>query len=238
MSDLLSLDSVTAGYGDAVVLEDVSLEVGEGGSLALLGRNGAGKTTLLLTIMGLARQHGGILQLSGANLAALPTHRRARAGLGWVPQERWVFPSLTVTEHLTSVAHPGHWNASRVFDLFPRLHERRHNHGNELSGGEQQMLAIGRALTLNPKVLLLDEPMEGLAPILVQELSRAIRRMVQDAGLALLLVEQHARLALELTAQAVVLDRGRVVHASSSLALLADTATQERLLAVSIGERS
>ena len=149
-----------------------------------------------------------------------------------------MFPSLTVEEHLTSVARPGHWNAARVFELFPRLRERRRNHGNELSGGEQQMLAIGRALTLNPRVLLLDEPMEGLAPILVKELSGAIRRMVEDGGLALVLVEQHVRLALELTSQAVVLERGRVVHASSSLALLADAPTQERLLAVSIGERT
>src|SRR5262249_34740436 len=150
----------------------------------------------------------------------------------------WVFPSLTVEEHLTSMARSGPWDAARVFELFPRLAERRRNHGNQLSGGEQQMLAIGRALTLNPRILLLDEPMEGLAPILVQEASAAIRKMVQDGGLALVLVEQHARLALGLTAQAVVLDRGRVVHASSSLALLADTATQDRLLAVSTGARA
>jgi branched-chain amino acid transport system ATP-binding protein len=238
MSDLLRLDGATAGYGDAVVLEDMTIGIEAGGSLAVLGRNGAGKTTLLLTIMGFTRLRAGCIRLDGADLAPLPTYRRARAGLGWVPQERWVFPSLTVAEHLTSVARPGPWNAARVFDLFPRLAERRHNHGNELSGGEQQMLAIGRALTLNPRVLLLDEPMEGLAPILVQELSGAIRKMVQDGGLALMLVEQHARLALELTAQAVILERGRVAHASSSLALLADAPTQERLLAVSAGGRA
>ena len=235
MSDLLRLDGVTAGYGDAVVLEEVSLEVGAGGSVAVLGRNGAGKTTLLLTIMGFTRQHAGRVELYGADIAALPTHRRARAGIGWVPQERWVFPSLTVDEHLTSVARPGDWDVARVFELFPRLRERRRNHGNQLSGGEQQMLAIGRALTLNPRVLLLDEPMEGLAPVLVQELSVAIRKMVEESGVALVLVEQHARLALGMTAQAVVLDRGRVVHASSSLALLADTPALERLVTVSSG---
>jgi branched-chain amino acid transport system ATP-binding protein len=230
---LLRLDDVRAGYGDAVVLEDVSLALDAGGSLAVLGRNGAGKTTLLLTMMGFTRLHAGSLRLYGADITTLATHRRARAGLGWVPQERWVFPSLTVEEHLTSVARPGHWDAVRVFELFPRLRERRHNKGNELSGGEQQMLAMGRALTLNPRVLLLDEPMEGLAPILVQELSVAIRRMVDEGGLALVLVEQHARVALGLTAQAIVLERGRVVHASSSLALLADSPTLERLVTVS-----
>jgi len=238
MADLLRLETVSAGYGDALVVEEVSLSVGAGESLALLGRNGAGKTTLLLTIMGLTRMVGGRIDLYGTDLGGVPTHRRARAGLGWVPQERWVFPSLTVEEHLTSVARPGHWDAARVFELFPRLRERRQNGGNELSGGEQQMLAIGRALTLNPRVLLLDEPMEGLAPILVRELGGAIRRMVEGSGMALLLVEQHARLALELTASAVVLDRGRVVHASTSASLLADAPTLERLVTVSAGGRA
>jgi len=230
MRDLLCLEGVSAGYGDALVLEDVRLALAAGASVALLGRNGAGKTTLLLTIMGLARLLGGRVTFYGSDLAGVPTYRRARAGLGWVPQERWVFPSLTVEEHLTSVARPGHWDAARVFKLFPRLHDRRRNGGNELSGGEQQMLAIGRALTLNPRVLLLDEPMEGLAPILARELGDAIRGLARESGMALVLVEQHARMALELTGTALVLERGRVVHASSSASLLADPATLARLM--------
>jgi branched-chain amino acid transport system ATP-binding protein len=234
MADLLRLEAVTAGYGDAVVLEEVSLALERGGSLALLGRNGAGKTTLVLTIMGFTRVRGGRLRLGDADLGAMPSHRRARAGLGWVPQERWVFPSLTVEEHLTSVARPGHWNLRNVFALLPRLEERRRNRGNQLSGGEQQMLAIARALMLNPRVLLLDEPMEGLAPILVQELAGAIRRMVDESGVALVLVEQHVRVALALTAQAMVLDRGRVVHEGGSAALAADAEAMGRLAGVSL----
>jgi branched-chain amino acid transport system ATP-binding protein len=230
MRDLLCLEGVSAGYGDALVLEDVRLALAAGASVALLGRNGAGKTTLLLTIMGMTRLLGGRVTFYGSDLTGVPTYRRARAGLGWVPQERWVFPSLTVEEHLTSVARPGHWDAARVFQLFPRLHERRRNGGNELSGGEQQMLAIGRALTLNPRVLLLDEPMEGLAPILARELGDAIRGLAREGGMALVLVEQHARLALELTGTALVLERGRVVHASSSASLLADPTTLARLM--------
>jgi len=232
MPDLLRVEAVTAGYGEAVVLDEVSLSVAAGSSVAVLGRNGAGKTTLLLTIMGFARMHGGRLWLRGADLGGLAPHRRARAGLGWVPQERWVFPSLTVEEHLTALARPGPWTAARVFKLFPRLGERRRNGGNQLSGGEQQMLAIGRALTLNPELLLLDEPMEGLAPILVQEVAAAIREMVEERGMALVLVEQHVRLALELTTEAVVLERGRVAHAGASSALLADSATLQRLVAI------
>jgi len=232
MPDLLRVEAVTAGYGEAVVLDEVSLSVAAGSSVAVLGRNGAGKTTLLLTIMGFARMHGGRLWLRGADLGGLAPHRRARAGLGWVPQERWVFPSLTVEEHLTALARPGPWTAARVFKLFPRLGERRRNGGNQLSGGEQQMLAIGRALTLNPELLRLDEPMEGLAPILVQEVAAAIREMVEERGMALVLVEQHVRLALELTTEAVVLERGRVAHAGASSALLADSATLQRLVAI------
>ncbi|AUS42889.1 MULTISPECIES: ABC transporter ATP-binding protein [Ralstonia solanacearum species complex] len=232
MAELLSLERVTAGYGNAVVLDDVSFGLDAGGSLALLGRNGVGKTTLLATLMGFTRLHGGRIRWRGADIARVPPHRRARAGLGWVPQERWVFPSLTVEEHLTAVARPGAWDVARVYRAFPRLEERRRNLGNQLSGGEQQMVAIARALVTNPALLLLDEPMEGLAPIIVQELGRAIRALVDEGGMAVILVEQHARLALELTRRALVLDRGRIVHASASADLLADAPLLQRLVAV------
>jgi branched-chain amino acid transport system ATP-binding protein len=232
MPELLAIDGITAGYGDSVVLEDVSLAVGEGDSLAVLGRNGVGKTTLLVTLMGLTRLHRGTLRWRGADLAALATHRRSNAGIGWVPQERFVFPSLTVDEHLTAVARPGRWTAARVYELFPRLADRRGNYGNQLSGGEQQMLAIGRALMVNPRLLLLDEPMEGLAPIIVQELLSVIRELVDDGGMAVIVVEQHAKLALSLTRQAIVLERGRVVHRAASEALRADAGTLHRLVAV------
>jgi branched-chain amino acid transport system ATP-binding protein len=232
MAELLRLDHVSAGYGDAVVLEDISLTMQEGDSLALLGRNGMGKTTLLVTLMGITRLRGGTLQWKGGDLAAVPTHQRAGRGLGWVPQERYMFPSLTVEEHLTAVARPGPWNVEKVYGAFPRLKERRRNMGNQLSGGEQQMLAIARALMVNPSLLLLDEPMEGLAPIIVQELTGVIRRLVQESQMAVIVVEQHAKLALNLTQQAIVLERGRVVHASSSQSLLDDPQTLTRLLTV------
>ena len=232
MAELLAVEGLTAGYGDSVVLEDVALTVDEGDSLALLGRNGMGKTTLLVTLMGFTRMHRGTLRWRGGDLAALPTHRRSRAGIGWVPQERFMFPSLTVEEHLTAVARPGPWTLSRVYEIFPRLSERRANFGNQLSGGEQQMLAIGRALMVNPALLLLDEPMEGLAPIIVQELMGVIRELVEDGGMAVIVVEQHAKLALSLTRQAIVLERGRVVHRSPSEVLARDPETLHRLVAV------
>ncbi len=233
MAELLAVEGLTAGYGEAVVLDDVSLALAEGDSLALLGRNGVGKTTLLVTLMGLTRRHRGTLRWRGSDLTALPTHRRSRAGIGWVPQERYMFPSLTVEEHLTAVARPGPWNVERVYGIFPRLAERRGNYGKQLSGGEQQMLAIGRALMVNPALLLLDEPMEGLAPIIVQELMSVIRELVADSGMAVIVVEQHAKLALALTRQALVLERGRVVHRAASEALLRDPETLHRLVAVS-----
>jgi branched-chain amino acid transport system ATP-binding protein len=233
MAELLALDGVTAGYGASVVLEDVSLTMAEGDSVALLGRNGVGKTTLLVTLLGLTRVHRGALRWRGGDLAALPTYQRAQAGLGWVPQERYMWPSLTIEEHLTVVARPGRWTVAQVYALFPRLEERRRNLGNELSGGEQQMLAIARALMVNPRLLLLDEPMEGLAPIIVQELLQVLKRLVTEGGMAIVVVEQHAKLALSLTKHAIVLDRGRVVHRSESAALLQDPDTLHRLIAVS-----
>ena len=233
MAELLGVEGLTAGYGDGIVLEDVSLMLAEGDSLALLGRNGMGKTTLLVSLMGFTKVHGGALRWCGRDLGTLPPHRRAASGLGWVPQERFMFPSLTVEEHLTAVARPGRWSLDRVYGLFPRLRERRANYGNQLSGGEQQMLAIARALMVNPRLLLLDEPMEGLAPIIVQELMGVIRELVEDAGMAVILVEQHAKLALSVTRRAMVLERGRVVHRSDSESLLRDPDTLHRLVAVS-----
>jgi branched-chain amino acid transport system ATP-binding protein len=232
MARLLAADRLTAGYGDSVVLEDVSLELDEGGSLALLGRNGVGKTTLLLTLLGLTRLKSGSVAWRGEEIAALPTFRRAQAGLGWVPQERFMFPSLTVEEHLTVVARPGAWNLKRAYAIFPRLEQRKRNFGTQLSGGEQQMVAIARALMTNPKLLLLDEPMEGLAPIVVQELMKVLGGLVRAGEFAVIVVEQHARLALTLTEQAMVLDRGRVVHRGPSEELLKDQARLDRLVAV------
>ena len=232
MAELLKLDGVWSGYGDAVVLEDIGLALGQGDSLALLGRNGMGKTTLLATLMGAARQTRGTIRFAGQDIARVPGHRRARAGLGWVPQERDIFPSLTVEENLTVVARPGPWDLQRVYATFPRLHERRANMGNQLSGGEQQMLAMGRALMLNPKLLLLDEPLEGLAPMIVQELLGIIDAMVSEGSMAVILVEQHAHQILPLTRQAVVLERGRVAYQGTSEALSAEPALLDRLLGV------
>jgi branched-chain amino acid transport system ATP-binding protein len=232
MGKLLQVNGLTAGYGASVVLEDVSFALDEGAGLALLGRNGVGKSTLLLTLMGLTRQKSGTIAWRGDDVTRVATYRRAHAGLGWVPQERFVFPSLSVEENLTVVARPGAWTLQRVYRVFPRLEERRRNLGNQLSGGEQQMVAMARALMTNPSLLLLDEPMEGLAPIIVQELMKVIGELVKAGEFAVIVVEQHARLALQLTQEAIVLDRGRIVHRSSSDALLRDPATLEKLVAV------
>ena len=232
MTELLSAEGMVAGYGSGIVLDNVSLHVDEGDSVAILGRNGVGKTTLILTLMGMTKLSQGRIRYRSTEITKLPTHRRAAVGLGWVPQERMVFPSLTVEEHLRVVARPGPWDAERVFKMFPRLEERRKNLGNQLSGGEQQMLAIARALMVNPSLLLLDEPMEGLAPIIVQELVRIIGEMVSKAGISVILVEQHARLALRLTRKAIVIDRGRIVHEVPSQELLRDSKALEQFVAV------
>jgi branched-chain amino acid transport system ATP-binding protein len=233
---LLALDDVRAGYGDAVVLDGISFSVPEQGSLALLGRNGVGKSTLLLTIMGYTDMKRGRVAWRGQDITALAPHRRAREGLGWVAQEREIFPSLTVEENLTVAARPGRWDLTAVYELFPRLAERRGNAGNHLSGGEQQMLATARALMTNPALLMLDEPLEGLAPIIVEELTEAIRRMTAEEGTAFILVEQRAEIALSLTAEAIVLERGAIAHRAPSKALLADHATLDRYIGLRVAE--
>jgi branched-chain amino acid transport system ATP-binding protein len=217
----LTLQQVRAGYGRTVVLDGVSLALRGGATLAVLGRNGVGKTTLLSTIMGHTTLHGGTVRFQGQDITALPAYERCRSGIGFVPQEREIFASLTLEENLTVAARPGRWTLARVYDFFPRLAERRRNRGNQLSGGEQQMLAIGRALMGNPVLLLMDEPLEGLAPIIVDALLSGLDRLKREDDLALLLVEQHARLALEFTENAIILDRGMMVHSGPSQALLA-----------------
>jgi len=232
MSELLQVDRLRAGYGEAVVLQDVSCALGEGQTLALLGRNGTGKTTLINTLAGATRQHGGSITLAGVALHKLPSHQRAAAGIGWVPQERNIFKSLTVHENLTAVARAGHWTPARVYEMFPRLAERKGNLGTQLSGGEQQMLAMARALVLNPRLLLLDEPLEGLAPIIVSELLRAIARITRDEGLSAIIVEQHPQAILAISDRAIVLDHGTVVHADTAAALRGNPELLDRLLGV------
>ncbi len=222
MIEELKLSNVSAGYGETVVLDGVSLAIPADGRRALLGRNGVGKTTLFATIMGHTTMHSGEIVFAGETITRLATYSRARAGIGYVPQEREIFPSLNVDENLGVAARPGRWDAARVFDLFPQLAGRRRNLGQQLSGGEQQMLAIGRALIGNPSLLLLDEPLEGLAPVIVDALIAAFDRLRAEADLAIVLIEQHARLALEFADQAAILDRGRVVYDGPSRALLDD----------------
>jgi branched-chain amino acid transport system ATP-binding protein len=232
MTALLTLENVSAGYGEAVVLTNISLSIQAGETLALLGRNGTGKTTLINTLAGATRQHGGTITLAGAALHKLAAHDRAAAGIGWVPQERNIFKSLTVHENLTAVARKGVWTPERVYEMFPRLAERKSNMGTQLSGGEQQMLAVGRALVLNPKLLLLDEPLEGLAPIIVEELLAAIARITRDEGMSAIIVEQHPQAILKISHTAVVLDHGTVVHASRADALLSQPELLDQLLGV------
>ncbi|MES2510764.1 MAG: ABC transporter ATP-binding protein [Pseudomonadota bacterium] len=233
MTELLKVEGLSAGYGEAVVLNNVSLSLEEGKTLALLGRNGTGKTTLINTLAGATRQHAGSIGLSGVELHKLPSHERAGVGIGWVPQERNIFKSLSVDENLTAVARPGAWTPERVYTMFPRLAERKTNLGTQLSGGEQQMLAVGRALVLNPKLLLLDEPLEGLAPIIVEELLRAIRRITREEGLSAIIVEQHPQAILAISDSAVVLDRGTVVHSGTAQELREQPEVLDRLLGVS-----
>jgi len=232
MPDLLAVEELSAGYGEAVVLSGVSLKLVEGEALALLGRNGMGKTTLINSIVGVTRYFGGKIVLDGADITGLRPDQRAHAGIGWVPQERNIFRSLTVEENMTAVAQAGPWTVERVYEMFPRLKERRFNFGNQLSGGEQQMLAVGRALTLNPKVLLLDEPTEGLAPIIVEELLRALGTITRSGGICSIIVEQNAQKILGLADRAVILERGAIVHDAASSALKADSAALERFLGV------
>jgi branched-chain amino acid transport system ATP-binding protein len=229
---LLALRGIRSGYGEAVVLEDLSLEVPRNGSLAVLGRNGVGKSTLLLTVMGYTRLHSGSIFLEGRDITALAPHRRAQLGIGWVAQEREIFPSLTLEENLTVAARPGRWDLAAVYALFPRLKERRANMGNQLSGGEQQMLAISRALMTNPALLLLDEPLEGLAPVIVEELAASLKNL-QD--IAVVLVDPHTEIALSLTQDAVVIERGRIVHRARSAELARDPEMAERVLGLNVG---
>src|SRR6202035_5652787 len=232
MRDVLQIDRLTAGYGEAIVLNEVSLLLREGQSLALLGRNGMGKTTLINSVVGVTRYVSGDIRLDGRDITRMRPDQRAHLGIGWVPQERNIFKSLTVEENLTAVARPGPWTVGRIYHLFPRLAERRRNLGNQLSGGEQQMLAVGRALILNPRVILLDEPLEGLAPILVQELIAALSRVMREEGLSAILVEQNAQKILSVTDRAAILERGMIVHESTSASLKADPKVLEEYLGV------
>jgi len=231
MAELLRVEGLRAGYGEAVVVQGLGFALDEGQSLALLGRNGTGKTTLLNTLVGVTKRFSGRIVLAGQDLTRLPAHARVAVGIGWVPQERNIFKSLTAHENLSAVARPGPWTVARVYGLFPRLRERSSNMGHQLSGGEQQMLAVARALVLNPKLLLLDEPLEGLAPILVEELLAAIARVVREEGMSAIIVEQSPRLVLPITQTAIVLDRGIVVHEGRSADLLTDRARLDQWLA-------
>ena len=232
MASALELRGVSAGYGETVVLEDVNLALARGESLAVIGRNGVGKTTLLATAMGHTTLHAGDVLLDGASLTRVPVHRRARRGLGFVPQEREIFPSLTVAENLSVAARPGPWTEARALEMFPALAARRANMGHQLSGGEQQMLSIARALLTNPSVLLMDEPTEGLAPVIVEALASVLVRLRAEGGLSIVLVEQNSRVALAFSERIAVLARGRVVYDGPSAALAADPERLARLIGV------
>jgi len=228
---LLELRDVRAGYGEAVVLDGVAFSVEENGTLAVLGRNGVGKSTLILTILGFTRLHRGQILWKGTDISRLPPHRRVQLGIGWVAQEREIFPSLSVEENLLVAARPGRWDLKKIYQLFGRLEERRRNMGNQLSGGEQQMLAIARALMTNPALLLLDEPLEGLAPIIVEELVHSLKNL---SGMATVLVEQHTGVALELTRDAIVIERGAIAHRAKSADFARDANTLERYVGLKV----
>jgi branched-chain amino acid transport system ATP-binding protein len=232
MADLLQIEGLSAGYGEAVVLSEIGFSIADGQSLALLGRNGTGKTTLINTIVGLTTHKAGSIRLDGRDITRERPERRVASGVGWSPQERNIFRSLTVEENLTAVARPGAWTVDRVFAMFPRLEQRRGNLGSQLSGGEQQMLAIGRALIVNPRILLLDEPLEGLAPIIVEELLAVLQKVIRKEGMSAIVVEQKARKILGFTDRAVILDRGRIVFAGDSAALANDPRRLEMHLGV------
>jgi branched-chain amino acid transport system ATP-binding protein len=222
VAEALALRHVSAGYGETVVLEDINLTLAPGESISVIGRNGVGKTTLLATVMGHTTLHRGEVTLAGESLDRVPVYRRARRGIGWVPQEREIFPSLSVRENLTIGARPGHWTQERVFELFPNLGARLSNMGNQLSGGEQQMLSIARALLTNPSVLLMDEPTEGLAPVIVEALAAVLLRLRGEGALSIVLVEQNSRVALAFSSRTVVMDKGRIVYDGESAVLSAD----------------
>ena len=232
MASALELRHVSAGYSETVVIEDLDLALAEGESISVIGRNGVGKSTLLATLMGHTTLHAGEMRLGGARLDRLPVFRRALAGIGFVPQEREIFPSLTVRENLEVAARRGHWTQARVCELFPNLHARLSNRGNQLSGGEQQMLSIARALLTNPSVLLMDEPTEGLAPVVVQALTAVLLRLRAESALSIVLVEQNSRVALAFSARTVVMDKGRIVYDGESAALSADPERLTRLIGV------
>ncbi len=232
MASALELRGVSAGYGETVVIEGVDLSLAAGECVSVIGRNGVGKTTLLSTIMGHTTLHSGEIMLDGQNLNGVPCFRRALAGIGFVPQEREIFPSLSVRENLGVAARPGGWTLPRVFELFPKLKERLDNTGNQLSGGEQQMLSIARALLTNPTILLMDEPTEGLAPVLVETLSEVLTRLRAESALSIILVEQNSRVALTFSRRTVILDKGHIVYDGESEPLRADPDRLAKLIGI------
>jgi branched-chain amino acid transport system ATP-binding protein len=232
MASALELRRVSAGYGETVVIEDIDLKLAPGECISVIGRNGVGKTTLLATVMGHTTLHSGDVLLDGQKLNGVPSYRRALAGIGFVPQEREIFPSLTVRENLDVAARPGQWTLPRVFELFPKLKERLGNMGNQLSGGEQQMLSIARALPTNPSIVLMDEPTEGLAPVLVEALTAVLARLRAESALSMILVEQNSRVALTFSARTVILDKGRIVYDGESEPLRADPDRLAKLIGI------